>query len=33
MRPYGYFQFGEEDVALDKKLSKANVPPKREDFA
>jgi hypothetical protein len=28
MRPHGYFKFDAEDLALDKKLSRASVPPK-----
>jgi hypothetical protein len=32
MRPPGYFQLDEEDLALERKFSRANVPPRKEDF-
>ena len=32
VRPPGYFHFDEEDLALDKMFSKANVPPNPKDF-
>jgi hypothetical protein len=32
MRPHGYFRYDEEDYALDKKFSRANVPPHKKDF-
>jgi hypothetical protein len=32
IRPPGYFRFDEEDLALDRMFSKANVPPNPKDF-
>ena len=32
LRPPGYFELDEEDIALERKFAKASVRPKKEEF-